>query len=90
MERQRVVLAERVEPDGALDDLRVAALDACGPLGREERAQLRVAVVAGRRVVQRPHEAPRRVARARRVEVEPERGEDLGGVALEARPVRRR
>ena len=89
VERQRMVLAQRVEADRALDDLRVAPLDALGPLGREERAQLRVAVVAGRRVEERLQEAPRRVARAGRVEVEAERREDLGGVALEPRPVRR-
>ena len=90
VERQRVVLAERVEADRALDDLGMRALDAGGPLGREERAQLRVAVVARRRVVERAQEALRRVARARRVEVEAERLEDLGRVPLEPRPVARR
>ena len=68
----------------------VESLDGLGPLRREHRSQLRIAVVAGGRVEERPHEPPRRVARARRVEVEPECLEDLGRVALETRPVLRR
>src|SRR5439155_3229230 len=90
VERQGMMLAERVKADRSLDDLRVAPFHALGPLGREERAQLRVAVVACRRVVERAQEAPRRVTRARCVEIQAERLEDLGGVPLEVRPLRRR
>src|SRR6185437_7278137 len=61
--------------------------DAFRALGGEHRAQLRVAVVAGGRVVERTHEPLRRLARAGRVEVEAERREDLGRVPLETRPV---
>ena len=89
VEGQRVMLAQRVEADGALDDLRVAPLDALRALGREDRAQLRVAVVAGGRVEERLHEPARRVSSTGCVEVEAERREDLGGVALEPSPVRR-
>src|SRR4029079_10048365 len=88
MERERVMFAERIKADRALDDLRVTSLDALGPLRREYRAQLRIAVVAGGRVEERAHEPPWRLARAGRVEIEPERLEDLGRVALETLPVR--
>src|SRR5262249_59463206 len=43
MERERVVLAQGVEADGALDDLRVTPLHAFRPFGREHSAQLRIA-----------------------------------------------
>src|SRR5262249_5996075 len=72
-----------------LDDLRVTPLDALRPLGREHRAQLRITVVARGRVEERPHEPARRLTGARRVEIQAERLEDLGGVALKTGPVRR-
>ncbi len=65
-ERQRMVLAQAVERDRTLDDLADEAPSASPrPLGRERRQQLRVAVVAGGRVVERPQEPLRRLAACR-------------------------
>ena len=86
-ERQHVVLAQREERDRPLDDLRQLAVGPAVTLGREGRQQLRVAVVAVGRIEQRPDEPARGLGRARRRQVHPERGEDLGGIPLEAGPV---
>src|SRR5207247_7985068 len=86
MERQPVMLAESVEADRSFDDLRMASLDAVRPFAREQRAELGIAVVARRCVVQRLEKALRRLARAGRIEIEAERGENLGCMPLEALP----
>ena len=67
------------------------APSACGrTLGRERRAQLRVAVVACGRVEHRLQEPLRRLLRPGRVQLHAERREDLADVALVALPVGRR
>ena len=65
----------------------LAAADGPVRLGREGGRQLRLAVVAGGRVEQRARNRSRRVARPRRVEVHPERLEDLRHRCPVARPV---
>src|SRR6185312_5245650 len=86
VERQRVVLAERVEGDRPFDDLADEAVLGDAALGRESGQQLGIAVVAGGRVVERSQEALRRSRRAGRVEVHPERREDLRHRPLETTP----
>src|SRR5437016_3934909 len=80
VERQRVVLAEREERDRALEDQAAAALR------RERGPQLRIAVIAGGRVVERAQKTLRRLPGAGCVRLQPEGGEDLLDVALEALP----
>src|SRR5581483_11436941 len=87
---ERMVLAERGEADRALDDLRRRGVGAVPALAREGGEQLRVAVVAAGRVVQRPQEPLRGLARTGGVERHPERGEDLRDVLAVAVPVRGR
>ena len=53
VERQRMMLAKRVEGDRPFDDLAGQAIGIAAALGRECRQQLGVAVVAGRRFVER-------------------------------------
>src|SRR5581483_3974150 len=84
VERKRVMLAQRVERDWPFEDepgVRGRVL------GRERGEQLRVAVVACGRVVERAQKARRRLTRARRVEIHAEGSEDLAGVPLETLPV---
>ena len=76
--------------DRSFDHLGEMAVGTAAAFGRERGEQLGVAVVAVGRVEDRLEEAPRRVARPRRRQVEPERGQDLRGVTLEARPIGRR
>ena len=90
VERQRVVLAEAEERDRPLDDLAGEPSTTLRRLARERGQQLLVAVVAGGRIVQRPEEPRRRLARAGRVEIHAERREDLADVLLEAPPLRGR
>src|SRR3954471_4480266 len=70
VERQRMMLAERVEGDWSLDDLAELAGTSRLRLRGKCRQQLRVAVVAGGRIEQRAKKTLRRVARARRIELE--------------------
>src|SRR5438128_2667985 len=56
VEGERVVLAEREERDRALDHLADPAVRAPAALGGEGGQELGVALVAGRRVEQRPQE----------------------------------
>ena len=83
VERERMVLAERVELNRPFDHLAEAAVRAAAALGLEHRQQLGVTLVAGRRIEQRPHEAARGVHGGRRVELHPKRAEHLGRVLLE-------
>jgi hypothetical protein len=89
-ERQDVVFADADERDRTLDDLSELAVGAATAFGRERGEELGIALVAVGRVVDRPEEASGRVPGAGRAEVETERGQDLGGIALIARPVRLR
>src|SRR5919198_5265344 len=57
VERERVVLAEGAERDRPLDDLGEHRLRPVGRLRRERRQQLRIALVARSRVVERAQEA---------------------------------
>src|SRR5438552_18237282 len=86
-ERQRVMLAERGEGYGALDDLVHLTGRATLALGRERGEELRVALITVGRVVERANETLGRVDRAGRVEVHAHSGEYLGGVSLEALPL---
>ena len=88
-ERERVVLAEGGEGDRALDDLRERLSRGAVALRRERRHQLGIPVVARGRVVQRSQEPLGRGPRARRVERQAERLEDLGDVPAEPVPVLR-
>src|SRR5258707_12089559 len=80
-------LQEAVEGARALDGRSAEGAVRAAPFGREGGEELRVAVVAGGRVVERAEEALGRLAGAGRVRLEPERGEDLGHVAAIALPV---
>ena len=90
VERQRVVLTEADERDRPLDDLPGERERELRRLARKGGHQLLVAVVAGRRVVERTQEPRRRLPRPRRGQVHPERSEDLADVLLEAPPLRGR
>ena len=87
VERQRVVLAQREERDRPLDDLavRVRRRHAGAPTGT--RCAASVAVVAGRRLEHRAQEAARRLAGTGVSRSMPNAVEDLGDVALVARPL---
>jgi hypothetical protein len=89
VERQRVVLAERIEGDRALDDLADEAVAIAATLSRKSGQQLVVALVAGSRLVERLQEACWRPFRAGGVEVHPEGREDLRNRVLKPQPVRR-
>jgi hypothetical protein len=82
-----MVLTQREERDRALDDLGDLAIRTTATLGRKRREELRISFVARSSVEQRPQEAARRSARAWRVEVEAEGAENLGEVALIAKPI---
>src|SRR6266550_701479 len=77
VEREYVMLAQRVELDRSLDDLADAAVRAAVTLGRKGGEELRVAFVSGRRLEQGAQVATRGRAGARRVEVHAEGLEDL-------------
>src|SRR5689334_22875175 len=81
-----MVLTERVELDGSLDDLADVAVGAAVAFRRKSGEELGVALVAGGGLEESPQIAARRIARARSVEVHAERLEDLGRVALELFP----
>src|SRR5713226_10046852 len=87
VERERVMLAEREEFDGAFDRLRNAAVRAAAAFGRKGREQLGVALIPIGCVKERTYETRWRGPGARRVEVHPEGGEYLGGVTLELFPL---
>ena len=82
-----MVLAEGEERDRTFDDLGDLAVRATQALGRKGGQQLRVALVARGRVEQCPEKATRSRDRARRLEVEPQSGQDLGQIALVPEPV---
>src|SRR5690348_4992930 len=87
VERQRVVLAQRVEVDRSLDDLADVAVRTAVAFGRKRGEQLGVALITGRRLEQGVEVALRRLPRAGRVQVHAERLEDLRRVALELLPL---
>ena len=61
VKRERMVLAQREEGDGSLDDLADPAIGAAAALGREGREQLVIALVPRRGVEQSKQEPPRGV-----------------------------
>src|SRR2546425_7799209 len=90
VERQRVVLAKRVELDRPLDDLTDVAVRAAVALRRERGQELGVAFVTRGSLVESAQVSSRCLFSARRVEVHSERIEDLRGVARELLPQLRR
>src|SRR5258706_15953526 len=89
MKGQGVVLAEREELDRALDDLADVAVGPTVTLGRKGGQQLGVTLIPVRRLEERAEKSGRRRLRPRCLEVHSKRLEDLGGVALELRPLLR-
>src|SRR5215510_6437999 len=59
VKRERMVLAQREEGDGALDDLADPAIGAAAALSRESREQLVITLVPRGGVKQRKEEPPR-------------------------------
>src|SRR6266571_9206083 len=87
VEGQRVVLAEREELDGPLDDLADVAVRPAVALGRKGCQELGIAFVTGRGLEQRTQEAAWSGSGSGRVQVHPEGFEDLGRVTLELLPL---
>ncbi len=87
VERQRVVLAKRVELDWPLDDLADVAVRSAVALSGKRGQELGVAFITRGSLVERSQIAGWGLARARRVKVHAKRLEDLGGVALELLPL---
>jgi hypothetical protein len=86
-ERQRVVLAERMEGNRPFDDLARLAIRTTRALGGKGGDQLLVALVAGGGVEHRAQETLGRARGAGSGGRHAQRGEDLAHVALEARPI---
>ena len=89
VEGQRVMLAQRVEGDRPLDHLTDQTVRVASALGRERRQQLRIALVARGRVVERTQEPVGGAIRRRCSGLHSERREDLGHEPGEPLPVRR-